>query len=220
MKISYCPQCGQKLKEAAVYCPGCGKRMKSNNNFKKERVLNNKTKSNRAWQYIGAVAIMIVGAIIFFSYGSQSKELSVIKKQPVVSDKVIYGGERLDPTVTVAFVKDNKVILPLDLVKEKKFVRFQIVGGKANDLPLLAYLTEEGKVVTAVSLCEPCNSTEFHISGTNLICNSCGTTWNLNTLDALSGSCGKYPPDPFPSKVVGNEIQIDESLVTGWQRRV
>lgn len=69
-------------------------------------------------------------------------------------------------------------------------------------------------------MCEPCNSTEFHIEGNNLICNSCGTTWNLNDLNAISGSCGRYPPDPIPSMVVGNEIQIDEYLVTNWKRRV
>ena len=83
-----------------------------------------------------------------------------------------------------------------------------------------ALQTEDGKVITAISICEPCDSKSFHIKGSNLICNSCGTTWDLNNLDAISGSCGKYPPDPIQSRVVGNEIQIDEYLVTGWTRRV
>ena len=219
-KVSYCPSCGQKLIEAAVYCPGCGNKVKSNNTIKKERVLNNKTNSKKAWIYIGLITIVIVGALIFFRNSDQSKELSVINKQPVVSDKVVYSAERLDHSITLAFVKDNKIILPLDLVKEKKFVRFQVSGDKTNNLPIVAYLTEDGKVVTAISMCEPCNSTEFHIRGSNLICNSCGTTWNLNDLKAISGSCGKYPPDPLPSIVVGNEIQIDKSLVENWKRRV
>lgn len=219
-KISYCPNCGQKLIEAAVYCPGCGNKVKSNNTIKKERVLNSKTNSKRAWIYIGLITIVIFGALIFFRNNDPSKELSIINKQPVVLDKVAYNAERLDHSITLAFVKDNKIILPLDLVKEKKFVRFQVAGGKTNALPIVAYLTEDGKVVTAISMCEPCNSTEFHIKGSNLICNSCGTTWNLNTLEALSGSCGKYPPDPVPSIVVGNEIQIDKSLVENWKRRV
>ncbi len=219
-KISHCPQCGQKLIETAIYCPNCGNKQKNNNTIKKERILNNKTNSKKSWIYIGLITIVIVGALIFFRNSDQSKELSVINKQPVVSDKVVYGVERLDHSITVAFVKDNKIILPLDLVKEKKFVRFQVAGDKPNDLPIVAYLTEDGKVVTAISMCEPCNSTEFHIKGSNLICNSCGTTWNLNDLKAISGSCGKYPPDPLPSIIVGNEIQIDKSLVENWKRRV
>lgn len=219
-KISFCQQCGQKLIEAAVYCPSCGNKVKSNNTNKKERVLNTQNNSKRAWTYIGLITIVIVGALIFFRNNDLSKELSVINKQPVVSNKVAYSAERLEHSNTLAFVKDNKIILPLDLVKEKKFVRFQIAGGKTNDLPIVAYLTEDGKVVTAISMCEPCNSTEFHIKGSILICNSCGTTWNLNTLEALSGSCGKYPPDPLPSIVAGNEIQIEKSLLENWKRRV
>lgn len=87
-------------------------------------------------------------------------------------------------------------------------------------MPLLAYLSEEGRIITAISMCEPCNSTAFHINGNELICNSCGTTWELDNLDAISGSCGKYPPDPIPSRVVGNQIQISELSVANWQRRI
>jgi uncharacterized Zn finger protein (UPF0148 family) len=219
-KNSHCPQCGQKLIETAIFCPGCGNKVKSNNTIKKERVLNNKTNSKKSWIYIGLTSIALLCALIFFRNSDDSKELSVINKQPVVTNKVVYSAERLDHTITMAFVKDNTIILPLNLVIEKKFVRFQIAGSNTNDLPIVAYLTEDGKVVTAVSMCEPCNSTEFHIKGSNLICNSCGTTWNLNDLKAISGSCGKYPPDPLPSVVVGNEIQIDKSLVENWKRRV
>ncbi len=219
-KDSYCPQCGHKLTETTVFCPECGYKVKSNNSIKRERVLKNKNNSKRTWTYIGLIAIVVVGAIIFFRNSDSSKELSVINKQPVVSDKVVYGPERYDHAITLAFIKDKKIILPLDLVKEKKFVRFQMAGNGTNSLPIVAYLTEDGKVVTAISMCEPCNSTEFHIQGSNLICNSCGTTWNLNSLEAISGSCGKYPPDPLPSIVVGNEIQIDKSLVENWKRRV
>lgn len=220
MKISHCSQCGQKLKDAAVYCPGCGNKVKSANTNKKERVLNNKTNSKKSWIYIGLISIALIGTLILFRNNDLSKELSVINKQPVVTGKVVYSAERLDHTITMAFEKDNKIILPLDLVKEKKFVRFQLAGSFSNGLPIVAFLTEDGKVVTAISMCEPCNSTEFHIKGNNLICNSCGTTWNLNDLKAISGSCGKYPPDPLPSVVVGNEIQIDKSLVENWKRRV
>lgn len=219
--IFYCPKCGHKLINNVVYCPNCGNKInRGKSQTKKERVIHNKAKASKSNLYIAAILILFVGAIFFYLKSEPSKELEIIEKQPKVTDKVTYPLTRYDHAFTIAFSKNNKIILPLDLVKERKFVRFEYVSGNSPAVPILAYLTEDGKVVTAISMCEPCNSTEFHIQGSNLICNSCGTTWNLNDLDAISGSCGKYPPDPIPSKVVGNEIQIDEYLVTNWQRRV
>jgi len=220
-KILYCPNCGHKLIEAAIYCPNCGSKVSGNKSHsKKERVINHKNNRGKNNLYIVVILIIFVGAIFYYLKSQPSKELEIIEKQPKVADNVSYPPTRYDHAYTIAFTKNNKIILPLNLVKERKFVRFQLVGNNESAVPILAYLTEDGKVVTAISMCEPCNSTEFHIEGNNLICNSCGTTWNLNDLNAVSGSCGRYPPDPIPSKVVGNEIQIDEYLVTNWKRRV
>lgn len=220
-KILYCPNCGNKLIEAAIYCPNCGNKVSGNkSNSKKERVINYRNNHGKNNLYIVVILIIFVGAIFYYIKSQPSKELEIIEKQPKVADNISYPPTRYDHAYTIAFTKNNKIILPLNLVKERKFVRFQVVGNNESAVPILAYLTEDGKVVTAISMCEPCNSTEFHIEGNNLICNSCGTTWNLNDLNAVSGSCGRYPPDPIPSKVVGNEIQIDEYLVKNWSRRI
>jgi hypothetical protein len=116
-------------------------------------------------------------------------------------------------------VEEGKIIIPLDVVKERKFVAFNYTT-PTNVVPLLAYVSGEGKIVTAVSMCEPCNSKRFHMKGDKLICNSCGTTWEVDNLEAVSGSCGKYPPDALPNIVVGDQIQIDAQTVATWQRRV
>lgn len=223
--LNYCPQCGHKITNEVKFCPDCGYRLgsnaKDNNhqvNNKRERVLAG-SKSSHKGKYFGLVTILLIGALIFYINAKPSKEEAIIKQQPKVIDNVTYPTVRYDHSYTIAFAQNGKIILPLDIVKEKKFVKFDYTGSNTT-IPLLAYLTEDGKVVTAISLCEPCDSKSFHIKGSNLICNSCGTTWNLNSLEALSGSCGKYPPDPLPSIVVGNEIQIDENLVTNWKRRV
>ena len=168
--------------------------------------------------YASIIAAFIVGIIWYFA-AQPSKEEKIIEKQPKVTGSITYPSTRFDLTYTLAFAKGDKIILPLDLVKEKKLVKFDFLS-KGEKIPLLAYLTEDGKVVTAISMCEPCNSTAFHIIGDNIICNSCGTTWDLNNLNAVSGSCSKYPPDPLPSNVVGNEIQINKSLVDNWTRRI
>lgn len=223
--INYCPRCGTQVTEEMQHCPECGLKMAEigsksprNNNDKKTRVLHgNKKKNNSKYWFVAAMLVIVVSITIYNS--EPSKEYSIIKNQPQVTNSVSYPASRYEETYTIAFAKGNKIVLPLDLVKEKKMVKFDYIGN-GGKIPLLAYLSEDGKVITAISICEPCNSTDFHIQGSNLICNSCGTTWNLNNLNAVSGSCSKYPPDPIPSKVVGNEIQIDENLVTNWKRRV
>ncbi|MDE3056781.1 MAG: DUF2318 domain-containing protein [Bacteroidota bacterium] len=113
----------------------------------------------------------------------------------------------------------NKITIPLDLVKKNRFVSFQYTSG-AKTVPLLAYIAPDGKLVTAISLCEPCRSTRFHISGDNIVCNTCRTTWKLQNLEPVSGACGAYPPDPIPSTVAGTAVQIDVKAVANWQPRV
>jgi uncharacterized membrane protein len=224
-EINYCPQCGKKINGKIKFCPSCGYKITegptanhNGSNSKRERVLNQKNIRNKKGIITAGVIVLFVSAIIFYINAKPSKEEVVIKQQPKITDAVNYPLTRFDHFYSIAFARDGKIILPLDVVKEKKFVKFDYQGTNSS-IPLLAFITEDGKVVTAISLCEPCDSKDFHIQGSNLICNSCGTTWDLNNLDAISGSCGKYPPDPVPSKIVGNEIQIDEYVVTSWTRR-
>ena len=87
-------------------------------------------------------------------------------------------------------------------------------------IPLLSYITQSGRVVTAVSMCEPCRSTRFHIEDKKIVCNACGTEWNLETLKGIQGGCLNYPPDVIPSTIEKDRIQIDEKNVTQWKPRV
>ena len=109
--------------------------------------------------------------------------------------------------------------LPLDAVKEKKLISFSY-GNKEKRLPLMAYITPSGKLVTAMSVCEPCRSNKFHIEGNNMVCNSCFTKWDLETLEGLSGGCLKYPPDVLAHTVQGNKIAIREKDVLNWKPRI
>jgi len=105
------------------------------------------------------------------------------------------------------------------VVKEKKMVRFEY-SGKGVNIPLLAYVTQSGRVVTAVSMCEPCKSTRFRIQDKNLVCNACNTEWDLETLKGIKGGCLNYPPDVIPSTIEKGRIIIDEKVVTQWKPRV
>ena len=104
-------------------------------------------------------------------------------------------------------------------VKNKKIGAFDYQYGNTT-VPLMAFVTAEGKLVTAVRLCEPCDSKNFRIEGTTIVCAKCGTTWDLNNLEGLSGNCQKFPPDPIASTLVGNEIHISEQTVRDWKIRM
>jgi len=223
--VNYCPQCGYKVSNGIKFCPSCGNSIvedkimiNQNHNTKRDKVLSKKKVSNKKGFVTGAIIVLVVSTLIIYFNTKVSKEEAVIEKQPKITEAINYPSTRFDHYYSVAFAQNGKIILPLDVVKDKKFVKFDFINNNKT-IPLLAYLTEDGKVVTAIGLCEPCDSKDFHVQGSDLICNSCGTTWNLNNLDAISGSCGKYPPDPVPSIVVGNEIQINEYDVTSWTRR-
>ncbi len=117
-----------------------------------------------------------------------------------------------------AIVGNGRVEVPLDAVKEKKFISFEYQN-KESRIPLLAYLAPSGKVVTAVAACEPCNSTRFHIEGNELVCDNCLTRWRLETLKGISGGCIAYPPDILFHTVDGGKLMIKEIDVQNWKPR-
>lgn len=136
-----------------------------------------------------------------------------------VVQKINYDNLVMVPMSKVeAVVRGGRVEVPLDVVKERKLISFQYES-KESRIPLLAYITPSGKVVTAVSACEPCNSTRFHIEGKEMVCDSCLTRWSLETLKGISGGCIAYPPDMLFHTVDGGKLMIKEIDVQNWKPR-
>lgn len=224
---NFCTQCGKPVNPDTNFCSNCGAQLQGNRETeqvrfqgKRERVLKQK-QSNHFLK-----KILIAGAILVFIYGGLAfvKSLPsplnpIIENQPVVEAQISYPNypTRMNPIEVKS--EKGKIVVPLDLVKQNKFVAFNY-NSVNGELPLLAYISQEGKIITAVSVCEPCNSNSFHIRSDEMVCNSCGTTWRLNNLRGVSGACQKYPPDPLPSVVVGDEIHIDEAVVAAWTPRI
>jgi hypothetical protein len=220
-----CSACGRANESGSHFCTSCGApvgenaQSKGNRQDKRERVLGKQHSGNRhrTTLIVTGLIVVAIGGWVFLNLPSGGNP--VLKALPVVATPAQYSRAGQQMTAIQARIENGKVIVPLDEVKGKKFVRFTY-GDAASGLPLLAYVSGEGKIVTAVSICEPCNSSAFHIKGDKIICNSCGSTWELNTLESVSGSCGKYPPDVVPNTIIGKDIQIDEQIVARWQRRV
>jgi hypothetical protein len=215
-----CPKCKMNNEGSDRFCKKCGSSL-SNSTFqdKKEKVLGEK-KRKPFWLPLSlALIAILLGGIGYWGIQGGTTANSEISSQPKVSGKVDYSGQKIQMADIQAKVEKGKISIPLSEVMEKKMVRFEYEG-KGIKTPLLAYITQSGKVVTAVSMCEPCKSTRFHIQDKTLVCNACYTTWNLETLKGIKGGCLNYPPDVIPSTVEKGQIQIDEKVVTQWKPRV
>jgi hypothetical protein len=93
----------------------------------------------------------------------------------------------------------------------------EITGG--NSLPLLAYVSPQGRLVVATSFCEPCRSDKFHIEGNTLVCNTCFTRWDLDTLAGVGGGCMDYPPEEVTAQVQGDTVTVASAALESWVPR-
>jgi uncharacterized membrane protein len=190
----------------------------SKRSAKRDKVLGKAAKPTASkWIIPLAIGLLaFVGAAVIYSQKSTPSATNVGAQTGAV--KYASSGRVEQIPITTASLAGGNVTLPLAEVKEKKLVGFTYNG--KQQLPLLAYISPSGKVVTAVSLCEPCNSTTFHIEGDQLVCNTCGTRWSLEGLKGISGGCTLYPPDAFTNSLNGDKVVIPEANVQSWKRRV
>jgi len=145
-------------------------------------------------------------------------EHPVISKQPILSEPIDYTDAKIEMVDVASRVENGSIIFSLDEVKKFRLVRIHYKGHTA-DTPVLAYISGEGRLVTAISRSEPDNATTFSIEGTSIKCGNCPANWQLNNMKA-NACCPRNYPDPIPSKVVGNEIHIAEDVVANWKSRL
>ncbi|HTR80696.1 MAG TPA: Fe-S-containing protein [Bacteroidota bacterium] len=224
-----CSTCGNELSTNDKFCSHCGSKVDPVSSSVPSQqhslpssafVLGKKGMSNRAKAMYGGIAFcLLIGMGVVFVHNLPGGENPVIEKQPTVSQPVNYEGVKLTMTPVQSKVENGYIIIALSDVLEKKMVGFTY-DGKNKQVDLLAYINPEGKLVTSIAMCEPCNSKSFHTESNDIVCDNCGTRWNFTTLEGISGTCQKYPPDPIPSEIVGNEIRIDEKSVENWKMRI
>ncbi len=217
-----CPKCQTTNQESSNFCKKCGVKI-SGSQFqgKKEQILGGK-KLVSSFTIISALAVIALGGIAYWMIDGSTpanSEVPSVAPRVMAAANVDTTGQKISMVDIQAGAKNGRITLPMDLVLEKRFVRFEYDAG-GNKIPLLAYVTSSGKVITAVSMCEPCRSTRFHIQDKTLVCNACYTKWTLDTLKGISGGCLKYPPDVIPHTIEKGIIQIDEKKVTEWKPRV
>jgi len=116
-----------------------------------------------------------------------------------------------------AAVEGEDLTIPLNAVLSNKIVRFFDPAGEQH-VPLIAYVTPEGKIVTAMSISENCQSTDFYLKGHNIHCANCPSYWNMSSLEAYA-CCQMFYPDPIPSRLENGKIRINAATVRAWKTR-
>ena len=179
-------------------------------------------KKSKAGLYsiVGIVAVLvIIGS--YFLFGNNDKPSASVKAAADIGKTVNYSpNDKLEQTVLDSRVENGKeLVTTLSTLKEKKFIRTEY---KANGktVPLTAFIQPDGKVMVAVSFCEPCKGTSFHITDNKLICNTCGTTWDLQTLKGISGGCQTYPPQELKYTLDGDNLELPQAVLDAWSPRV
>ncbi|AVX21066.1 MULTISPECIES: Fe-S-containing protein [Carboxydocella] len=197
---------------------------------KKSMVLQGKKKNSWLLPAAVVLSLAIVGGAVALKTSSQTAATDKANVGTYnVGTQVTYdAAQKIEQTVVQPEFKDGKIYLDLELVKNNKIVKFEIPNQKVtlpngttfNSLPITAYVAPSGRVVGAVSFCEPCSGTSFHIEGNELVCNVCGTRWTLEDLKGVSGGCLTYPPDEVKYEVKDGKMVFDEKELRAWQPRV
>ena len=191
------------------------KREEKNQRFSQE-------KQSKAGLYsiVGIVAVMIIIAS-YLAFANSNKPSASVNAAANTGQKVNYSpNDKLEQAIVESKVENGKAIVAtLSTVKEKKFIWTEY---KANGkrIPLTAFIQPDGKVMVAVSFCEPCKGETFHITGNQLVCNVCGTVWDLQTLKGVSGGCQTYPPEALTYSLNGDNLEIPQTVLDAWAPRV
>ncbi|HEX9829799.1 MAG TPA: Fe-S-containing protein [Bacteroidota bacterium] len=216
MSTIQCPSCGMNVKEGMKFCPQCGSVLLS-----PQVADGTESKARKPKIRLIALAILVValGGGLSVYFATLFREFHpVIDKQPTLEVEIMYGIEQEFRSRQVnAMMDEGFITIPLESVHAGKLVRFFDPEG-VQAIPVIAYITPEGKLVTAMSKSENCQSTDFYLKGHNIHCASCPSYWNMSSLEPYA-CCQRFYPDPIPSSIVNNVIRIDAQVVRNWHPR-
>ncbi len=168
-----------------------------------------------------AIGIVVIASFLFLkSKGVDTAETAYFG-EPVVASRS-YVGEFISMTAIDPTIGADKVILKLDEIDKNNIVFFEIENDTNEQVPLMAYITPSGRLFVGSSLCEPCRGRTFSLAGETLVCDTCRTTYNVETHEYLSGSpvCGQYPPVNMNPVVVDGEVEIQLKDILSWKSRI
>lgn len=191
-------------------------------NFQDKKDQFTSTKKNSRPLVIGIVLIVLVAAaaaVVFFMNKGTSDKINYYGEP--VAEARSYIGQVISMTTITPEVKEDKVIFPLEEVDSNNIVYFELENDQNELVPIMAYLTPSGRLFVGSSMCEPCRGRKFSLAGETLVCDTCKTTYNIETHEFLSGAaiCGKLPPINMNPVIEDENIVFDYNEVLQWRIR-
>jgi len=192
---------------------------------KREEVLRSKRRGNLPTAIV-LLTVVIVAAGLFYITASGSKSVGAELKgeqraQNAQSVPPQNSQTTIGPSI-IAYTEDGgNIVLSMKEVTSKGYVAFDYKNPKTSKTtPMMVYLSPSGRIVVAVRLCEPCQSTRFTLEGRELVCGKCGTRWDAESLKGISGGCPDYPPAEMKSVAEGEKLLIGVTQILNWKPRV
>ena len=92
-----------------------------------------------------------------------------------------------------------------------------VVNTPTQTLSFMAY-KYDNQVSVRADICPPCGSRSFTLTKGTLVCDSCGTVFNVKTGVGISGACVKFAKQAVPFQVQdGNIVMNGADLQTAFQ---
>lgn len=119
---------------------------------------------------------------------------------------------------------EKKLSIPLDMVEKYQIIDF-FVNVDGDELPIMAVKTSRGDINIMPRICVPCRSEGWHLKDDVLICDACGTTFDANTGEGISGACKNYPKALISYEIVDGKLIFNtndakdayqKTLSPGW----
>lgn len=175
------------------------KKSRKNRDKRKIQQQEQSSGSNRNTIVMGAILVIALGFWGFSQMGGPDYPAQIygaFYENPVVSP------DTGKVTVPEDVVEMNTLTF-VDIKLDSRTENFTYIGREidlttyrdAEYLPLIIISTPKGKTISGIRVCEPCLSFSFQmIEGKYLRCDLCGTLWDIETLQGISGGCMNYPP--------------------------
>jgi nitrite reductase/ring-hydroxylating ferredoxin subunit len=102
-------------------------------------------------------------------------------------------------------IGSDTVSIPTSEVIGGRMLHFAVSTGQGGEENFMAY-NMAGQTHVRANVCPPCRSIGFSLLGDILVCDSCGTRFNANTGDGISGACKDFPKAAVDYTVSGDNI--------------
>jgi hypothetical protein len=187
------------------------KKSRKNRDKRKRQQQQQSSSGNRNTIVMGAILVIVLGYWGISQMGGPDYSAEIAG---VFYDNAVISSETGRVTVPEKVVEMNTLTF-VDIKLDNRTENFTYIGRDidlttyrdAEYLPLIIISTPKGKTISGIRVCEPCLSFSFHmVEGKFLRCDACGTIWDIETLQGLTGGCMNYPPPKLTTGIMNGVV--------------